>query len=129
MSHRILTKQQLVLLKKNPNVAAVTEKTISYTGDFKVSAYTAWKNDAVSPREIFTRAGFPETIISPRKAIQLLYQWERIVDRSGLESLRTVSRGRKKNPDFSFGNIDSLPLKDQVLLLKAQLAFIKELRA
>lgn len=129
MSHRILTKQQIISLKKNPNVASITEKTILYTGDFKVLAYTSWKNDLVSPREIFKQAGFPEAIITPRKAVQLLYQWEKIVDSNGLEALRTASRGRKKNSDFSFGNIDSLPLEDQVLLLKAQLAFIKELRA
>lgn len=53
---RLLTKKEQELLKRNPNVIAVSEKAITYTDEFK-RHFIAQNEQGKLPRDIFEEAG------------------------------------------------------------------------
>jgi putative transposase len=125
MSHRILSGEQLRLLSANPHVSKATQKSILYSGDFKLRAIKEQQAGS-SPGEIFSIAGFPEEIVSPRKASELLAQWKRLRDTRGESALREAVRGAKKKLHGKPTDRTSL---EYVEWLEMRLDFQRELRA
>lgn len=56
MTKKLFTKEEQKQLKHNPNVHAVSEKTITYTDEFK-HHFIAENDKGKLPREIFQEAG------------------------------------------------------------------------
>lgn len=63
MSKRIFTQEQVEELTKNENVAKCSEKSITYSHDFKRIAVGQYNEQGLAPSEIFRQAGLnPEMI-------------------------------------------------------------------
>ncbi|MDD1505985.1 IS3 family transposase, partial [Lysinibacillus sp. CNPSo 3705] len=62
MSKKLFTKQQQSQLKLNPYVKAVSDKSITYTDEFKQFFIDEFEKGKY-PREIFLEAGFDIDII------------------------------------------------------------------
>ena len=57
MSNKILTKKEIEILSKNPYVKSVSEKSITYTDEFKNIFITEYVNGMI-PSAIFRKYGF-----------------------------------------------------------------------
>lgn len=125
MQHRTLNEEQINLLLNNHNVTNATQKSIFYSGDFKLKALRE-QREGKSPRSIFQTAGFPEEIVNAHKASELLMQWKRILQTRGEDSLREASRGAKKK---LHGKPTDRTSPEYVEWLEMQLDFQRELHA
>ncbi|CAM4217178.1 hypothetical protein FHS16_000402 [Paenibacillus endophyticus] len=56
------TPSQMRLLESNPNVVHVSEKSISYTPEFKLHAVQSYESGS-APMQIFLDAGFDVVVI------------------------------------------------------------------
>jgi len=67
MSKKIFTTEEIKTLKSNPNVAAVTSRTIQYTDEFKIRALEEY-NSGKSVKKIFSESGLSVEIIGIDRA-------------------------------------------------------------
>ena len=65
-SSRIFNENEIKQLENNPNVENVTEKSITYSPTFKLTAVKAYK-EGQAPMEIFLSTGFNVDIIGHKK--------------------------------------------------------------
>jgi transposase-like protein len=132
MSKRKFTKEEIEILSKNENVSKCSEKSITYSGAFKVKAVKQYK-EGKSSRDIFTEAGFDLRMFGKDGPKDHLKQWNKIVKAKGLDGLRKETRGRnggrpKKPKDLT--DADKIKrLEAEVAYLKAENDFFMKLRA
>ncbi|OGX77781.1 transposase [Exiguobacterium sp. SH31] len=93
MSKIIFNIHQIDQLESNPNVSSVSERSIQYTGEFKIKAVLE-NMDGKGPRQIFTEAGFDLTVIGNRKAKSALERWRRTYRKDGEDGLLNDKRGK-----------------------------------
>jgi transposase len=126
------TEQQIKQLKDNPNVLNVTEKTVSYTPEFKLAAIKAYK-EGKTPMEIFIDAGFNPDIIHRRTPVESLKRWRAIFASSGESGLTEDRRGSGstgRNPTKELTTEDKLRRAEaRIKLLEAENDFLKKLEA
>jgi len=132
MSKRIFTQEEIEYLLGNVNVAKCSNRSITYTTEFKVKAIELYEQGFMST-EIFNQAGFDLHLIGKDQPTQCLGRWRRIVKKKGIGGL-TESRGehgkggRPKTKDVS--EADRIEyLEAQVAYLKAENDFLAKLRA
>lgn len=108
-------------LESNPNVQSVTAKNVSYTPAFIESVLK--KHEAgKSPREIWLEAGFDVSWFKEGYFKKAVLRWQKKAEACGVKSFGVESRGRRKGPQFA-------SLEEEVAYLRAENAFLKELRA
>jgi len=93
MSKIIFNEHQIRQLELNPNVASVSDRSIQYTGDFKVRAVLE-NQEGKGPSQIFEEAGFDLTAIGRVKAKSALERWRKTYQTYGTEGLLTERRGK-----------------------------------
>ena len=93
MSKIIFNIHQINQLEANPNVASVSERSIQYTGPFKVKAVRE-NLDGKGPQQIFTEAGFDLAVIGKQKAKSALERWRRTYRKDGEDGLLDDKRGK-----------------------------------
>ena len=76
MSKIIFNEHQIRQLELNPNVASVSDRSIQYTGDFKVRAVLE-NQEGKGPFQIFEEVGFDLTVIGRVKAKSALERWRK----------------------------------------------------
>ena len=104
MSTHIFTSEEIGKLSKNPWVLKCSERSITYTYDFKRQALEQHSPRGISPRDVWRRAGFDTSSKWTKDyAKNLLKGWKRIVKKRGFEGLRRdrgdeswVASGRPK---------------------------------
>ena len=132
MSKRIFNKEEIAKLLTNENVSKCSEKSITYSEDFKVRAVKEYEQGLQS-REIFINAGFDINMIGRNMPKDCLARWNRIYRMKGAEKLKNENRGRaggrpKKIKDKSdAGRIERLEAENAYL--KAENDFLVKLRA
>lgn len=131
MSKRIFTKQQVKQLLSNKNVSGCSERSITYSKDFKIKAVKLYKQ-GLTPREIFRQAGFDLNAISRDQPKECLKRWNKIWGTKGEGGLAAETRGRtgrpKKTKDLS--DVDKIKrLEAEIAYLKAENDFLAKLRA
>jgi len=94
MSKRIFTRQQIEDLLKNPNVVKCSNKTITYHPDFKVKAVKQHKEQYMTTKEIFIKAGFDLNVIGDNIPRKCLERWCKTYKIKGEEKLKTENRGK-----------------------------------
>lgn len=119
MGKRILTSEQIEILRKNQNVKNCSEWSISYSNEFKIKAVKEYEQGLTS-REIFDKAGLDLIIIgkdAPRESIK---HWNRVCRRKGIAGLQTENRGIN-------GGQNKLEIteKDRIKRLEAEVAYLK----
>ncbi|WP_029625970.1 HTH domain-containing protein, partial [Streptococcus sobrinus] len=88
MSKIIFNEFQMRQLEKNENVVKVSERSITYSPEFKVKAVKENQNGK-GPNQIFLENGFDLSAIGERKPKQCLGRWRKIYEQFGEEGFYT----------------------------------------
>lgn len=130
MSKIIFSEHQQRVLEINPNVTAVSERTIQYSAAFKIEAVR--KNLAgIGPTQIFIEAGFDLSIIGAQKAQKALTRWKTTYKTYGeagfLEERR--GKGRLGRPTSKHLSVENKLEKAEARIkyLEAELELLKKL--
>jgi len=128
MSKRIFSQEEQRILKHNPYVLKVSEKSITYTDEFKTH-FIAEYNKGKSPRIIFEEAGFDVEIIGIKRVDCASSRWKKAYKEHGVMGLRDTRRtnpGRPTERELSPSEI--IAKKDaEIAYLKAELELVKKL--
>lgn len=129
--HRF-TAYEIRQLEVNPNVRHVSEKSITYSPEFKLTALEAYRCGK-TPQQIFIEAGFQLSIIGNRKPNECLKRWRAAYSEhkeSGLleERRGKGATGRKPNEDLS-AEEQLMRAEARIKLLEAENDFLKKLEA
>ena len=131
MSKRIYTKEQLDKLSSNANVVRCSERSITYSNEFKKSAIKQYNEQFLTSKEIFINAGFDLEVIGSNAPKTCLKCWKKIYKTRGVEGFiesRGRAGGRIKTKNLS--DADKIKrLEAQVAYLKAENDFLDKLRA
>lgn len=115
------TIEQQELLRTNPNVKKVSEKSITYSDSFKLFAIEEHAKGK-TPHQIFNEAGLNPNIIGSKNPSRCLNRWEKSyfkVGDSGLigEKRGSLSGGRTLSTDMS--------LEDRLRAAEAKIAYLQ----
>ncbi len=122
MSKNIYNEFQIKELEKNPNILSVSDRSISYSPEFKINAVTEYKSGK-TPSQIFIDHGFDIEMIGKEQPKRCLKRWRNTFEKFGEEGFLTERRGKG-----STGRPSSKPLSIEEKLRKAE-ARIKFLEA
>lgn len=92
MTQTKFTEQQVVDLLKNKNIAKCSQKSITFSKEFKLAAVRLYEQ-GLDPWEIFEQAGFVSGNIGRRHRNDCLHRWKKVFRQKGPEGL-SESRGR-----------------------------------
>jgi len=132
MSKHIFTTEQIKELRKNIAVARCSERSITYSKEFKINAVKQHAQGLASS-EIFRQAGFDPKVLGKDQPKECLKRWNRIYRTKGEKWLASENRGRlggrpKKPKDMS--DADTIKrLETEIAYLKAENDFLAKLRA
>jgi transposase-like protein len=132
MSKRRFTPEQIADLLKTCHITKCSEKAMTYSKEFKVSAVRQYLVDGKSPKDIFLGANFDLSVIGRDTPKECLQNWRRIYKAKGEIGLRTESRGRSGGRPTMKGLTESeriAYLEAEVAYLKAENDFLAKLRA
>lgn len=124
MSKRIFTKEQIKTLLQNPNVACCSEKSISYSKDFKIFAVRKYY-EGLPPSEIFRQAQFNTNTIGRKTPERCLSRWRKIFKDKGGTGLKTDNRGHSRAGGRQ-KNLSDLTDKEKLKRLEVEVAYLKE---
>lgn len=133
MSKRIFNKEQKIELSKNKNVKKCSERSITYSKDFKIKAVKQYYDEYLAPNEVFEQAGFDLDMIGRKTPAWCLDRWKKVFQNKGINALNNENRGKgggrpKKIKDKS--DKDKIErLEAAVAYLKAENDFLVKLRA
>jgi hypothetical protein len=95
MSKRKFTLEQISELLKNANVVKCSEKSITYSTEFKVWAVKRY-DEGLTASQIFKESGFDLLMIGADNPDCRLGDWRKIYNASGANGLIFEARGRSK---------------------------------
>ena len=117
MGKRILSKEQLEVLRGNRNVASCSERSITFSKEFKLTAIDQHNKERSTPKEIFRRAGFDLDVIGRDIPKDCIKRWTRTYRLKGTTGLDTEKRGRHKD--------EIMTEKERIKYLEAEVAYLK----
>lgn len=97
MTKRLLTKKEQEQLKQNPSVKAVSEKTITYTDEFKRHFIVENENGKL-PREIFEESGLNVDLIGMGRIKTAGKRWRAAYRKAGVEGLQDTRKTNSGRP-------------------------------
>ncbi len=120
--------KDIKILQKNPNVHRVSERSITYTDDFKnrfIDAYLVGK----LPRQIFVENGFDVDVIGIKPIEQSACRWKKAYEKNGLIGLtdsRKTASGRPLKRELTPSEVNERQ-KARIELLEGQVELLKKL--
>jgi transposase-like protein len=132
MSKRIFDEAQLTTLRSNKNVSRCSDRSISYSKEFKLAAVKRYNEEGLTSREIFKQAGFDLNTVGRDTPKSCLKRWNKTFRAKGLPGLQKETRGRnggrpKKQKLTEEERMEWL--EAEVAYLRAENDFLIELRA
>ena len=131
MSKRVFTKEQIEELSMNRFVTKCSEKSVTYSTEFKRLVVMRYEEEGLTASEIFLEAGINPEIVGKDVPDSRVCSWRRIVNTKGIDGLkesRGVGYGRPKTKGVS--DADRIEyLETQIAYLKVENAFLAKLRA
>ncbi len=131
MSKRIFNQEQINTLLANKHVQRCSERSITYTTDFKLKAIEQYEAGLTST-EIFKQAGFNLDLIGKDTPKGCLRRWRKIHKDKGNNGL-SDTRGKigvpRVNKPKLYGAKRLKYLEAEVKYLKAENTFLAQLRA
>lgn len=127
------TNEEVLELRKNPNVVKCSQKAVTYNKDFKIRAVKQYLDENLSCPEIFRLAGFNISALGRNIPKDRISDWKYVYRTKGEDGLRTDGRGsnspgRPKTKGLS--EKEKLErLEAEVAYLKAENVFLRQLRA
>lgn len=128
MKRTIFSNEEIAKLKQNPNVFSCTEKSVTYTYEFKKHAL-ALHAQGVYAREIWRRAGFDVGKWKTYYCKGTLKDWRDIVKKHGTEGLLKVGGVQYDRGPNNTDKDKMKRLELQVKYLEAENDFLARLRA
>lgn len=126
MSNILFDEEQQKQLRANHWVKSVTEKSISFTEDFKVYFINEY-NLGKRPKQIFKDAGFDINMLGDKRIEQCTARYKRQNKRiEGFHDTRTNNSGRGIGKELSIDEENEL-LKKQNAKLQQELEFLKKM--
>ncbi len=126
MSNILFNDEQQKQLRANHWVKSVTEKSISFTEDFKVYFINEY-NLGKLPKQIFKDAGFDINMLGDKRIEQCTARYKRQNKRiEGFHDTRANNSGRRIGKELSIDEENEL-LKKQNAKLQQELEFLKKM--
>ena len=120
MSKRIFNEEQIKTLLQNPNVERCSDKSISYSKDFKILAVEKYRT-GLPPNEIFRQAKFDIEMIGRKTPKRCLQDWRRVFKNKGMQKLSVETRGKSGGrPKTNWTNE-----KEKIKYLETENAYFK----
>lgn len=116
------TNEEVLELRKNPNVFKCSQKAITYSKDFKLRAVKQYLEENLSCDEIFRLAGFSLRALGRDIPHGRIGDWKHIYRTYGEIGLRTDRRGAN-SPGRP--RVKGLSEKERVERLEAEVAYLK----
>jgi transposase len=130
MSKITFTESQRRELESNPNVIKVSDRSITYSPDFKVTAVKE-NIEGKGPSQIFLKYGFDMSIIGSKKPKQCIKRWRDTFQKYGEKGFYTERRGKGATGRPSSKELsteDKLKKAEaRIAYLEAEVEFIKKL--
>ncbi len=128
VSKKTFSKQDIEVLSNNKYVRNVSEKSITYTNEFKIH-FIAEYNNGKSSRIIFEEAGFDTNLIGTKRIECSSSRWRNAYKKNGvigLDDTRRKNSGRPRQRELSK---DELIAKQtaEIEYLKAEVELLKKL--
>jgi putative transposase len=130
MSIITFSAKEIKTLQKNPNVQRVSERSITYTDEFKNRFIDEYQTGKL-PRQIFEENGFHADIIGIKRIEQSAHRWKKAYEKNGMIGLtdsRKVSSGRPLKRELTAAEIIERQ-KARIKLLEGQVDLLKKLEA
>ena len=121
MSKRIFTEVQITELLKNGHVSHCSDRSITFTKDFKLLAIKLYEQ-GVTPSEIFIDAKFNLNLIGREQPKACLKRWLRIFRIKGEDGL---SDNRGKTGRGGRPKTKGITEADKIMRLEAEIAYLK----
>ena len=126
MSNILFNDEQQKQLRANHWVKSVTEKSISFTEDFKVYFINEY-NLGKLPKQIFKAAGFDINMLGDKRIEQCTARYKKQNKRiEGFHDTRANNSGRRIGKELSIEEENEL-LKKQNIKLQQELEFLKKM--
>ena len=126
MSNKIFTIEEQEKLRVNPYVKNVTDKSITYTEEFREYFINQYKQGKL-PKEIFKEAGFDINILGNKRIKSNTNRFKKMSERiEGFKDTREENSGRPLKHELT-DEEKIVKLKEENLKLKQQLEFLKKM--
>lgn len=126
MSKILFTDKQIKQLSKNKWIKNISNKAITYTGEFKVKLLTETEGYKKLPQDVFKECGIDPEIVGERRISTAANRWRRQYKNTGeIKDNRQGASGRPRINDLS----DSEKLKRaeaKIKLLEAENELLKK---
>lgn len=125
MSIKKFTAEEIEVLKKNQYVKNISDKSITYTDEFKEVFMTHYHN-GMNPASIVRMLGFDYQMLGTKRVNNIAYRYKSQSERfDGLRDTRASNSGRPKTKNLTAKEL--LDYKDQqILKLRQELEFVKK---
>lgn len=127
------TNEEVLELRKNPNVVKCSQKAVTYSKDFKLRAVKQYLEENLSCPEIFRLAGFNISALGRNIPKDRIGDWKYIYRTYGEIGLSTERRGVNSSGRPKVKGLSEKEkmerLEAEVAYLKAENDFLKRLRA
>jgi transposase len=123
MSKRMFSEDQIKELLSNPNISCCSDKSITYSKDFKVLAVKKYYDDGYSPNMIFKEAGINRNIIGQKAPGHCLQRWRTTYKTKGEGVLKLETRG--KHNGGGRPKIKDLTESDRIKRMEIEIAYLK----
>ena len=127
MSQKTFTEKEMKLLTKNPYVKKVSDKSITYSDEFK-ELVVRQIHESKTPRMIFEQAGFDIDIIGMKRIEAAASRWKKAYRMSGilgLKDTRQTNSGRRLNRALT-DKEKTAKLEAKIKLLEAENELLKK---
>lgn len=102
MSNIVFTDIEVKKLKKNKYVKQVSNKSITYTNEFKEKVVFETENYKKFPRQVFEECGFDADLIGMKRIEDSAYRWRKQYKENGeLKDNRKINPGRPLKRELS----------------------------
>lgn len=119
MSRKLLTNEEIETLEQNKYVKNVTNKTITYTDEFK-RIFIAEYERGKFPREIFNEYGFDVDILGIERIKSAKKRWRNAYRKKGVIGLTDTRKANSGRP-----RIEELSLEEKYARLEAENNLLK----
>jgi len=127
------TEEEVLELRKNPNVIKCSHKAVTYSKDFKLKAVKQYLDEKMSCPEIFRLAGFNISVLGRNIPKDRISDWKYIYRTHGEAGLTTERRGSNSSGRPKTNGLSEKErlerLEAEVAYLKAENVFLRQLRA
>jgi hypothetical protein len=114
------SKEEQVLLLRNKNVTNVTDKSITFSDEFKVNSIQSYAKGKF-PAEIFRDAGFNLNIIGNKNPRKCINRWKRIYLTIGEDGLMGEKRGRGGSRPITL----EMSLEERLTAAEAKVSYLE----